>query len=747
MFLQGQPAHYLFTTNTQCKQVILRLPNEISLTQCASCANFNFFQFTFKSPDYTREKSLIQDFIQRQGKVRIRPLRMLLYGPPCTGKTAAMLRLSNQIEFLDQADSPLPSTGLEKPVTVELYPKAQQTSVRVTGVALDHNVIWRHQNLKQQCQILCSRSLHHASSSENFADQPTSSLSATTTRSDGKVARSITGSPPLVDKHLSSLIKAQEWGLVRDELGIEDHTVIHMVDCGGHPEFHEILPLLLEGEALSLLFFNMSYDLDQTFPVVYRGKEGPSIIKYLSEYTTSDVFQRVLTSISAVQLGHQKTPPALLVGTYFDKTDDKHVDRLESAVQKNLKSFIEKDILCPSRATEGEKCMYITILDNMGGEHPWDIDTLREVILDTVEKRFQYQDIPTSWLLLDIFLRSKYEKSPGWCTLDECIAIARDCGITQEELLGDIKKGQPGILHIIHKHYGTLLYFSKIPGLCLKVLCNPNIILHPITKLLIVRFACNQGMIETARRIQDTGEVPQVLMEEACASNSSDPIPTKEIIDLLIHHFILYKNTRSSDGTTRYFIPCLLKPDASLTQDVAHLSPSPIILVPFSTGIVPPGVFSAMVVSLSSDSHEEWIIDEEIRFRNRIRFIVHFEGRIFNVEILQHLRFLELRFLSSVPSDVLVKCRRDFWNALVNVMDTSKLNWCWGFYCPGKDQSPHPALYQVSIPLKCAPLQVQCFNKPRCQGHGIFDLERKHTLWFQVSDTNHLRTCTFMLRR
>ena len=660
---------------------------------------------------------------------------MLLYGPPCTGKTATMLRLSNQKEHLDRTEPQLPSTGFEKPVTieVELYPKAQKTSVRVT-----HGMIWRCQNLKQQCQILCSSSLHRASSSEHFTSPAISSLSATTTSSDGEVARDTTGGPPSVEKHLSSLIKNQEWGLVRNELGIEDHTVIHMVDCGGHPEFHEILPLLLEGEALSLLFFNMSYHFDRTFQVLYRGREGRSHIEYQSEFTTKDVFQRVLTSISTVQLGQQKTPPALLVGTYSDETDDEHVDRLESAIQENLKSFIEKDILCPSVTAEGIK--YITTLDNMGGKHPGDIDNLREVILDTIEKRFYYKDIPTSWLLLDIFLRNKYEISPGWCTLDECIAIARDCGITKEELLGNAKKGQPGILHIIHKYYGTLLYFSKIPGLCLKVLCNPNIILHPITKLLIVRFACNPGMIQMAKKIQDTGEVPQVLMEEVCAGNSSDSIPIKEIIDLLIDRFILYKNTFSSDGNATYFVPCLLKPDVNLTKDVAELFPSPIILIPLSTGIVPPGVCSATVVKLSSYLDNDWSLDEKVRFRNRIRFIVQFKGKLWKVEVLQHLRFLELRFLSptcdfSTASDVLVKCRTDFLNALVSVSDTTKLNWRWGFYCPGSPRSPHPAIYRVSIPLTCMPQQIQCFNDPCCQSNDIFDLEEKHTIWFQVSNT------------
>ena len=52
--------------------------------------------------------------------------------------------------------------------------------------------------------------------------------------------------------------------------------------------------------------------------------------------------------------------------------------------------------------------------------------------------------------------------------------LARACGIEEEELLEE-----DGTLRYIHKHYGTLLYYPKVAGVCGKVICDPNIILHP----------------------------------------------------------------------------------------------------------------------------------------------------------------------------------------------------------------------------------------------------------------------------
>ena len=38
-----------------------------------------------------------------------------------------------------------------------------------------------------------------------------------------------------------------------------------MIDYGGHPECHNILPLLFEGHLLSLVFLNLNHDLDKKY--------------------------------------------------------------------------------------------------------------------------------------------------------------------------------------------------------------------------------------------------------------------------------------------------------------------------------------------------------------------------------------------------------------------------------------------------------------------------------------------------
>ena len=42
---------------------------------------------------------------------------------------------------------------------------------------------------------------------------------------------------------LTSLVKAQDWNAVREKLkAVEDMTILHMMDGGGHPECHASYP-------------------------------------------------------------------------------------------------------------------------------------------------------------------------------------------------------------------------------------------------------------------------------------------------------------------------------------------------------------------------------------------------------------------------------------------------------------------------------------------------------------------------
>ena len=182
---------------------------------------------------------------------------MLFCGLPRTGKTTAMLRLSNQLQCLSQKDSPIPSTGFEKPKTVAIYPKKPKDSVGVGEAE------WKYEDLDEQGETLYSCILKSSFNSTSSPDMNASSQSSSshaeehpsltskqvdvastggTEKQSLLTSKSIppsqsTASKERAVRELTSLVKVQRWEAVREKLkAIEDMTILHMMDCGGHPE-------------------------------------------------------------------------------------------------------------------------------------------------------------------------------------------------------------------------------------------------------------------------------------------------------------------------------------------------------------------------------------------------------------------------------------------------------------------------------------------------------------------------------
>ena len=359
-----------------------------------------------------------------------------------------------------------------------------------------------------------------------------------------------------------------------------------------------------------------------------------------------------------------------------------------------------------------------------------DIEGLREVITRIVHERFTPQQVPTGALLLHLILRMRFDPSPGWCSLEECVVIAEHCGISRADL--------KGVLQYLHDKYGTILYYGRLKKLGKRVIVNVNLIMKPPAELFVSAFGAVRGEPETAKHMRRTGEVSQRLMNKACSESSTEEagIPSDEIVELLESCYILYKNARSASEEEVYFLPCLLYPDHNLTSsDPSCLLYSPLLLMP-ATGFVPLGQFQASVVRFSQN--ENWSLDELNRFRNRIRFYFNDdrEEGLVHVEIRCLVSHMEVRILTDavISPHLILECRRQLWTMFFEVGSlyphTRDVHWDIGFYCPHALQSgrrPHPARCRS----KNKPQHVIC-SMQDCRG-GPVGLENKHKCWFTVS--------------
>ena len=689
-------------------------------------------------------------------------LKSFFIGPSCVGKTTARRRLTHEIDHLSPNEI-VPSTGIDAPLTVQLYHDTDRSSVLLS----EFEGGWKSQGLEEQCRTLCSlvinTPLSPAPSISFLSQQPRLSSQSTATatpvpargqkplsklvnrlkqkwknlasRSKDKETTALTDE---LTTALSSLVKAKDWESIREFLKETDMlTLLHIVDIGGQPECHEILPLLLHGLALNLIFLNVTQDLDSPYTVVYRADGGFSPIQYESEFTVREIIQRALCSIASLQTSPYHKPAAILIGTYLDQSSEAAVLTLDRSIQEAFKDadFMKNDILCPV-SKPGEEERYIHPLDNVSGGSG-DIMELRRLITTIVRKRFTPVQVPTSALLLHLILRLRFE-ARGWCSLEECVVVAKSCGISREDLLQE-----NGILQYLHDRFGTILHYRGLK-IGQRVIINTNIIMAPTTELFVYAFGTKEAEPKTAERIRTTGEIPQCLMNKVCSSEnikqSDDKIPTSEIVELLASRYILYENVRSANDETTYFLPSLLLPDHKLAKEssdpdlLSALFYSPILLWP-STGFTPLGIFPATVVKLSKT--KSWKLDERSRFRNRIRFYIQYSKEmLLHVELRTLSTNLEFRIVSTTPVNprLIPVVRQELWNAITEVSSfyqhTQAVKWRYGFYCPHSIVSggrPHPALCQTTD----EPQGVVC-SLPDCH-EGPIALEDRHKCWFTVS--------------
>ena len=75
---------------------------------------------------------------------------------------------------------------------------------------------------------------------------------------------------------------------------------IYFRDCGGQPEFHEILPALVPHSTLFFLVFNLSECFETQYKVTYKTSDGEVSDPYVSSFTVNEVLLQCLTSIRLI---------------------------------------------------------------------------------------------------------------------------------------------------------------------------------------------------------------------------------------------------------------------------------------------------------------------------------------------------------------------------------------------------------------------------------------------------------------
>ena len=686
----------------------------------------------------------VRSQIEEKGEMKQKNVKGILTGPPGVGKTVTINRLTGKVRNI-ASDGGSGSTGIEKPLVIPLY---HDTEKRAIVIGPKH---WSSQTIEQQLGTFLG---HCKSQSPAITGNDERAVSSDIPNGKGEVAKAPSHQGRLIVSHQSKpvhtqnrvsvgesfhivqqFIKESKWDEVQrvlEVLDVKDMTLFHVIDTGGQPEFFEILPLLLRGPCFSLIFMNLAHSLKDPFQVTYRDTATTHYpVEYDSTYTQLDMIHMLLGAVHSLnsKKDSSQKSAAFLIGTHLDKAKDADIQQIEKEIKDSLrgKAFFEKDILAQYHCLVKKVRSLLYTLDNMNGNEE-EISTLREILTNIIKEKFPSESLPTSWGLFHLMLRHKYEEK-GFCSLEESIELGIACGLMEKE---EVIKA----LHFLHSRFGTVLYYDDVESLKSMVICDPNLLFRPITRIVAESFGANPHNPEIARNIRETGEISYNFFEEICEKNDpSQRIPTSAIIDLLKYHNIV---TEIGNGDKRLFMTCLLRPcPPEESAKASRADPTSLLFTFRPHGYQPICLFHVLTSKLLQS--KKFRLDP-IRYRNKISF----RYSNIHVELLSKVAFLEVRVNTRNPKKCvcLQELLQKELDAIIDEIPHMKGTQVKpAFYCPasihGSSESPHIAMVEENDEVE------ECDDPPRiiwCYTcNKQLEVEAHHLMWFKVSDFLNMR--------
>ena len=701
------------------------------------------------------ENKRLCDKYKQHGEIHYNVVKWLLVGPPGVGKTTTKLRLVGDIDTLKKERS---STGLEPPLELTYIDGKTATLIATdessdsvpawSGLGIEKLVLLLLHCIDSEVEHTATETVDNAFYSPNSEHTPSSSLPSSHDGSTQQVevistqrktyAREISydESDSFVENVLKNMAELSK--VLSKEL--DKSTTVHIIDTGGQPEFHDILPLLLKGPAFYLIFFSLAESLDQPYTIkcTYSGLDGEA---YISGHSIKDVICQLLTSVTYFLAAKEDRcdvkPQAFLFATHLDLAPDKvkEVDEeLRQAFNFQRTSPLYS-VLVDAKKAFGS--LFVQINNEDGNE----IEAVKAFLTEAVKKACKPVLVPTLWLLFHYILRQQYEKDKV-CTYDDSVELALKCGISQKDV-GDV-------LNYINRKLGTILYFDDIPALSHLVICNPEVVYHCISTLIFKFYTEFRG-----DDIRYNGMVPAEvftdILEEALKEMSVSELLGVDCITELLEHFKIVVQMKQSND---YFMPCLLQSlPASHQPSESEIDAYPLIVcfpLPkleqkgrHECKFIPVGLATALVVELQSlppttfqglHVEQPWEFSQVPHYKNRYQFEVYHKNTAVLVVRSKHF---ELHLIDTDKDEkrkhlIRSRLKSDIESAIIKVCNLLRytLTPQFYFFCCNQDTplGQHFARYEESIDqLKCT--EVKC-RKAR------FDLSPEHRQWL-ISPVSH----------
>ena len=471
-----------------------------------------------------------------------------------------------------------------------------------------------------------------AAESMSLPAPPTASASAQPAKSDSLEPLSSDEDSVIdskVDSILQSISTDEELVKMMDELSQSVHPlaafrILQIIDSGGQPQFHEILPIFLRRLYFYVFVLRLCDDLSSRPQVEYY-IDGKPVGK---SFTSNQTIEQLLQHCARTMHSHRSTtgsegecPQIMIIGTHLDqeKRSSETREQKNTTILKLLLPTLGKQIVY--RDVDTKDVIFTLNANTPGSQEEMIIEQIRDVLLS--KSLIPPVDIPLKWFALEILLEEMAQAlKQGVISRQVCFNAA----VEKLHFEDDAAEFDAAIQHL--DELSVLFYYPHI--LPEVVFANPQVILDKVTELVVASFQrCDvAGRGDNWRKFYEFALVTREFLSQKEFSKHYVPgvFEVTDLIDLFTKLLIF-----AEFSATQLFVPALLRDLGKEDVDKHRLSSTTLLsfAIQFPDGGPRKGIFCSLLCWLASpenSSSYKWSISvDEIGapiclYRNCIQF-------------------------------------------------------------------------------------------------------------------------------
>ena len=392
---------------------------------------------------------------------------------------------------------------------------------------------------------------------------------------------------------------------------LKGQVIVEISDCGGQPQFLEILPRFIKYIDFSIVVINLSQSFDD-YPLNYFfNKEGVSVGEGVaSPLTNEQVLRLHLQMIASLSQGDRKVKFAV-VGTHKDlentcihggkcKLEPSECNEPREVKNQRLKEMVEHFGLQDSVISKSHKEFIFAInAKTPGKEDHQTVNQLKDSILRECSPRTI--SIPVSYHALELTLKKAAQESGH-------IAVNESAFLNEVPNYHFTKESFKDALRYLHKKKRIFYFEREFPG---RIIGEPQAVLNKQTELVVynIQLSSNPEMLEELNRKQwrfvKYGFVTLDLLKEFPDHYVEGVFSPADMVKLFVKLLMV---SEMKDG--EYLMPCVL-PTNSLSDcnpepDTQSVPP---MVLHFPGGPVRYGIFCGIICHLITKSKWELVMD------------------------------------------------------------------------------------------------------------------------------------------